>query len=169
MAARPCDATRIARKHLGTTTMHARITKKALSPANRMLQDAYLPENVQAIAQESVARSREFYRKSAVAAQGGARLFAEVAETAWGSAKLLNDKVAQNVASNTEAAFNAAEAVARASSLHEIATLQGDFLRLFLAQTSEQTKEFVDLSTRATQHVLETMQGAAIRLMRTDF
>jgi hypothetical protein len=73
------------------------------------------------------------------------------------------------VASNTEAAFNAAEAVARASSLQEIATLQGDFLRLFLAQTSEQTKEFVDLSTRATQHVLETMQGAAIRLMRTDF
>ena len=73
------------------------------------------------------------------------------------------------MASNTEAAFNAAEACAKAGSLREIATLQADFLRLMLAQTSDQTKEFVDLSTRATQHVIETMQGAAVRLMRTDF
>ena len=50
-----------------------------------------------------------------------------------------------------------------------IVTPQGDFLRLLLAQSNEQTKEFVDLSTRATQHVLETMQGAAVRMMRTDF
>jgi hypothetical protein len=121
------------------------------------------------MAQEGVARSREFYRKSAAAAQGGARLLSEVAETAWGSARLLNDKLAQNVAANTGAAFDAAEAVARAGSLHEIVTLQGDFLRLLLVQTSEQAKEFVDLSTRATQHVLETMQGAAVRLLRTDF
>jgi hypothetical protein len=131
--------------------------------------DAGLPESVQAAAQESVARSREFYRQSAAAAQHGARLFAEVAETTWGSAKLLNDKVAQNVASNTEAAFNAAEACAKAGSLLEIATLQGNFLRQLVATTNEQTKEFVDLSTRATQHVLETMQGAAVRLLRTDF
>ena len=38
-----------------------------------------------------------------------------------------------------------------------------------LAATSDQAKEFADLSTRATQHVIETMQGAAVRLMRTDF
>ena len=94
--------------------------------------DACLPESVQAMAQESVARSREFYRQTAAAAHGGARLFAEVAETAWGSAKLLNDKVCQNLAANTEAAFDAAEACARAGSLMEIATLQGDFLQLLL-------------------------------------
>jgi hypothetical protein len=154
--------------------MHGRLAKKGPSQADgtsqdRLLQDARLPANAQAIAQEGVVRSWELYRKSAAATQAGARLLAEVAETAWGSAKLLNDKVAQNVASNTEAAFDAAEAVAKASSLHEIVTLQGDFLRLLLAQTSEQTKEFVDLSIRATQHVLETMQGASVRLMRTDF
>jgi hypothetical protein len=172
MVARAHDATPQPAQHVETTTMHGRIAKKAPNQADRILQctylHAYLPENVQAMAQESVARSTEFYRNSAAAAQGGARLFAEVAETAWGSAKLLNDKVAHNVTCNTEAAFNAAEAVAKASSLHEIVTLQGDFLRLLLAQTSEQTREFVDLATRATQHVLETMQGAAVRLMRTD-
>jgi hypothetical protein len=149
--------------------MHGRITDRAPSGADWSLGDACLPESTQAMAQAGVAKSREFYRMSAAAAQGGARLFVEVAETAWGSARLLNDKVAHNVACNTEVAFNAAEAVAKAGSLHEIVKLQGDFLRLLLAQTSEQTKEFVDLSTRATQHVLETMQGAAVRLMRTQF
>jgi hypothetical protein len=148
--------------------MHGQVAKKKLDPADWIL-DAWLPEEVQAVALESIARSQEFYRRSAAAAQGGARLFAEVAETAWGSAKLLNAKVARNVASNTEAAFNAAEACAKAGSLLEIATLQGNFLRSLIAATNEQTKEFVDLSTRATQHVLETMQGAAVRLMRTDF
>ena len=150
--------------------MHGLVAGKTLSQAGgRIGMDACLPEHVQAMAQEGVARSREFYRQSAAATHGGARLLAEVAETAWGSAKLLNDKVAQNMASNTEAAFNAAEACARAGSIQEIMTLQGDFVRQLLARTSEQTKEFVDLSTRATQHVLETMQDATVRLMRTDF
>jgi hypothetical protein len=134
-----------------------------------MLMDACLSEEIQALAQESVARSREIYRVSAAAAQSGVRLFVEVAETAWGSAKLLNDKVARNVASNAAAAFSAAEACARAGSLPEIATLQGNFLQQLLTVTSEQTREFIDLSTRATQHVLETMQGASARLLRTDF
>jgi hypothetical protein len=133
------------------------------------LTDAFAPQSVQAIAQESVLRTWELYRKSVGAAQGGARLLAEVAETAWGSARLLNDKAARNVASNTEAAFNAAEACAKAGSLAEIAALQAAFLRSMLAATSDQAKEFADLSTRATQHVIETMQGAAVRLMRTDF
>ena len=143
--------------------------RKALSQADRIGVDGCLPESVQALAEQSVSRSRDFYRHTAAAAHGGARLFAEVADTAWGSAKLLNDKVCQNLAANTEAAFNAAEACARAGSLMEIAALQGNFLQLLVAAASEQTREFVDLSSRATQHVVETMQGAAVRMMQTDF
>jgi hypothetical protein len=37
-----------------------------------------------------------------------------------------------------------------------------------LAATSDQAKEFVDLSARAAQHVIETMQGATVRLLRTE-
>lgn len=149
--------------------MHGQVARKEPSQADWLPAGAALPESVQAMAQESVARSWELYRKSAAAAQGGARLLTEVAETAWGSARLLNNKVVRNVASNTAAAFDAAEACAKAGSLLEIAALQGNFLRQLAAATSEQTKEFVDLSARATQHVIETMQGAAVRLMRTDF
>jgi hypothetical protein len=149
--------------------MHDLVARKGHSQADGLGMDACLPESVQGMAQESVARCWGLYRQSAAAAQGGARFLIEVAETAWGSTRLLNDKVAQNVAANAQAAFDAAEACAKAGSLLEIATLQGNFLRLLLATTSDQTKEFVDLSTRASQHVIETMQGAAVRLMRTDF
>ena len=131
--------------------------------------DGDLPESVQAVAQDSVARLREVYRLSSTAAQGGARLFIEVAETAWGSARLLNDRVVRNVDANTAAAFDAAEACARAGSLMEVAALQGNYLQQLLAATSEQTRELLDLSTRATQHVLETMQAATARMLRTDF
>jgi hypothetical protein len=149
--------------------MPGRAAKQALSQADWLFKDAYLSDEVQAIAQETVARSRDIYCKSAAAAQGGIRIFTEVAETAWSTARLLNDKVVRNVVSNTESAFNAAEACAKANSLLEIMTLQGEYSRLLLAAASEQTKEFFDLSARATQHVVETMQGASDRLMRTDF
>jgi hypothetical protein len=131
--------------------------------------DGDLAESVQAVAQDSVARLHEVYRLSSAAARGGARLFIEVAETAWGSARLLNDRVVRNVDANTAAAFDAAEACARAGSLMEVAALQGNYLQLLLAATSEQTRELLDLSTRATQHVLETMQAASARMLRTDF
>ena len=155
--------------HTVDEDMHGQAARKALGQTGRSRVDVGPPESIQAMTQETLARSQEVYRKSAAAAQSGARVFAEVAETAWGSAKLLNDRIARNMASNTEAAFSAAEACAKAGSLLEVALLQADFLRLLCATTSEQTKEFFDLSARATQHVVETMQGASDRLMRTDF
>ena len=54
-------------------TMGGLVGKKGLSQADWIFKDAYLSEDVQAIAQESVAISREVYRKSAAAAQGGDR------------------------------------------------------------------------------------------------
>jgi|SRR5690349_13387157 hypothetical protein len=150
--------------------MTVQVTRNELGAPDRppAPADARLPQYAQALAQESVVRTWEFYRRSAVAAQGAAKLLTEVAETAWGSARLLNDKAARNVAANAEATFNVAEACARAASLQEIAALQGDFVRSMLAATSDQAKEFVDLSARAAQHVIETMQGATVRLLRTE-
>ena len=86
-----------------------------------------------------------------------------IADTAWGSTKLLNDKIAQNLTANVEAAFAAMQAMATAKSLPEIAKLQSEFSQRFAAQAAEQTKEFFDLSTRATQHLFEKAQAAAAK------
>ena len=48
-----------------------------------------------------------------------------------------------------------------AKSFPETAKLQGEFAQKFAAQTAEQTKEFLDLSARATQHLFEKAQSAA--------
>jgi phasin family protein len=74
---------------------------------------------------------------------------------------MLNEKLVQNLTANFEATFTAAHAIATAKSLPEIVKLQTDFLQKLTAQATEQTKEFFDLSARATQHVLEKAQAAA--------
>jgi len=137
--------------------------KQAFDQAEKLFMDARVPENVQAIARQSVAASKEFYAKTAAAAQDGAKVITEIADTAWGSTKMLNEKLAQNVTANAEAAFRAAQAMATAKSLPEIARLQSEFVQNFAAQAVEQTKEFLDLPSRPTQHLLEKAQAAAGR------
>jgi len=143
--------------------MNQQFGKQAFDQAEKFFKDVRVPENMQAMAQQGVAATQEIYLKTAAAAQDGAKAFTEIADTAWGSTKMLNEKVVQNVTTNFEAAFEAAQKIATAKSLPEIMKLQSEFFQKFVAQASEQTKEFVDLSTRATQHVFEKAQAATTK------
>jgi phasin family protein len=140
--------------------MNQQFGKQAFDQAEKFFKGAQVPENMQAMAQQGVAVTQEMYAKTAAAAQDGAKAFTEIADTAWSSTKLLNEKIAQNVMTNFEAVFTAAQKIATAKSLPEIMKLQGEFFQKFVAQATEQTKEFVDLSARATQHVFEKAQSA---------
>ena len=146
--------------------MNRQLGNQAFSQAEQFLKDARLPENVQAIAQQSVAKTQEFYTKSTAVAQESAKVLTEVAETVWGSTKMLNEKLVQNLTANIDASFAAAHAIAKAQSLPEAFKLQTEFFQKLAAQTSEQTKEFFDLSTRATQHVVEQVQAASMKAMK---
>ena len=150
-------------------TVNQQFGKQAFDQAEKLFKDARVPENVQAIAQQGVAASKEFYAKTAAAAQDGAKVMTEIADTAWGSTKMLNEKIVQNMTANAEAAFTAAQAMATAKSLPEIAKLQSEFVQKFAAQAAEQTKEFFDLSTRATQHLFEKAQAAAGKSFKPTF
>jgi phasin family protein len=146
--------------------MTRQLGNQAFSQAEQFLKDVRLPENVQAIAQQGVAKTHEFYTKSAATAQESAKVLTEVAETAWGSTKMLNEKLVQNFTANIEASFVVAHAIAKAQSLPEALKLQTEFFQKLATQTSEQTKEFFDLSTRATQHVFEQVQAGATKAMK---
>ena len=141
--------------------MNKAFGQQSFTDPQRFFTEVQVPENVAAIAQRGVAQSKELYTKGTAAAHDGAKAMTEIADTAWGSTKMLHEKMVQNVQANTEAAFAAAQAIAGAKSLPEIAQLQTQFLQAFSSQASEQTKEFFDLSTRAAQHVIEKMQAAA--------
>jgi len=147
--------------------MNQQFGKQAFDQAERFFKDAHVPENMQAFAQQGVAATQEMYAKTAAVAQDGAKAFTEIADTAWGSTKMLNDKVAQNVTINFEAAFEAAQKIATAKSLPEIMKLQSEYFQKFFAQATEQTKEFVDLSTRATQLVFEKAQAATSKSFKS--
>ena len=143
--------------------------KQAFDQAEKLFKDACVPENILAAAKQGVAASKEFYSKTAAAAQDGAKAITEIADTAWGSTKMLNEKIVQNLTANAEATFNAAQAMAAAKSLPELAKLQNEFVQKLSAQAAEQTKEFFDLSTRATQHLFEKAQAAAGKSFKPTF
>lgn len=147
--------------------MNSAASQTAFANAERFFNEVRVPENVQAIAQQGVAQTKELFTKGTLAAQDGAKAMTEIADTAWGSTKMLQEKFVQNVQANAEATFVAAQAIATAKSLPEIVRLQTEFLQRISTQANEQTKEFFDLSTRASQHVMEKVQAVAGSLKPT--
>lgn len=122
-----------------------------------------MPENLQVLAEDSVAKSREAYEKFAVVAKDNAKAAEEVILTAQAGAKTLGEKVLNNALANTEAAFDAAEAMARAKSLPEAAQLQANFVQKQMAIAGAQTKEFFELSSKIAKQTFETMNTAAAK------
>jgi phasin len=129
----------------------------------RAAQDARIPESVQAMAEDSVAKTREAYQKLQDAAKDNAKVVEEVVLAAQAGAKAIGEKVLHNTALNTEAAFDAAQALARARSLPEAARLQADFVQQQLAIAGAQTKELFELSTKVARQTFESVNAAATR------
>lgn len=124
-------------------------------------KDARIPENIQVMAEDSVAKTREVYQKVNAATKDGVKLFEDVVITAQAGAKAIGEKVLHNTAANTEAAFDAAQAIARARTFPEAARLQADFWQQQFAIAGAQTKELFELSSKVARQTLETMNSAA--------
>ena len=129
----------------------------------RAAQDAKIPEQFQAFAEDGVAKTREAYQKIQSATKDNAKVVEELVLAAQASAKAIGDKVIENTTANTEAVFDAAQAMARARSLPEAARLQADFMQQQMAAASSQTKELFELSTRMTRQAIESVNAAAAR------
>ncbi|HZA01697.1 MAG TPA: phasin family protein [Hyphomicrobiaceae bacterium] len=124
---------------------------------------ARIPDNVQAFAEESVAKTRETYRMINTLAKDGAKVLEDVVLTAQAGAKALGEKVMTNANTNVETAFDAARAIARARTLPEVACIQGDLMHHQLAVANTQTKELLDLSTNIAMQTLKTVNAAVTK------
>jgi len=149
--------------------MNQAVGKQAFNQAEKLFRDTFSPGTMLAFAEKTVSTSKEFYDKAAAAAQDGAKALTEIADAAWGSTKMLNEKMAQNLTANVDVAFAAAQQLASAKSLPEIGKIQSEFVQKLSAQATEQTKEIVDLSARATQHLFEKAQAAASKSIKPLF
>ena len=139
--------------------MTKQLSKHAFDQASQLFKNVVVQRNFQAFAEHAVIASKSFYGKATVAGLDQGKVLTDIADTAWDSTKMLNEKVAQNVISNIEATFAVAQLMAGAKSLPEIANLQHEFVQKCAAQSMQQTTELVDLSTRASQNMLEKVQA----------
>ena len=142
--------------------MNEQFTRQAQEIFNAA-KDARIPENVQAFAEESVAKTRDAYQKFNTAANDNAKVMEEVMLNAHAGARALGEKIMTNTAANTEAVFDAAQALARARTLPEAARLQADFVQQQMAAASAQTKELFELSTRVARQTFESMNAATTK------
>ncbi len=124
-------------------------------------KDARIPENVQAFAEESVAKTRDAYSKMSAATQDSVKALEEIMLAAQAGAKTFTDKLIHAASINAEAAFDAAEAMAKAKTVPEVARLQANYVKQQLAATSSQTKEFFELSSKIGRQTLESMNSVA--------
>ncbi len=80
-------------------------------------KEARIPENVQAFAEESVAKTRDAYTKINAATQDSVKAVEEIVLAAQAGAKTFSEKFLHAATVNAEAAFDAAEAMARAKTV----------------------------------------------------
>jgi phasin len=126
-------------------------------------KDARIPEQVQAFAEDSVSKARETYGKINTVAKDGAKVMEEVMVTAHAGAKSISDKVMKNTELNTEAVFEAAQAMARAKTLPEVIRLQTSFVQQQMTAAGAQSKELFELSAKVAQQTFESLNTAATK------
>lgn len=126
-------------------------------------KDARIPENVQAFAEDSVVKTKEVYTKLNSAAKDNAKAFENVFETAQAGAKTIGEKVLRNTELNAEAAFEAAQSIARAKTFPEAVRIQTNYVQQQMNVAGAQTKELFELSTKVAQQTFELFNSVATK------
>jgi hypothetical protein len=124
---------------------------------------AKIPENIQAFAQEGVAKSQEAFETLTAAAKDQAKVAEDFALATQAGIKSISAKMFDNTAVNAEAAFDAARSMASATSVPEVLRLQAEFFQRQFAVAGAQTKELFELSTRVAQQTFQTVNEMATK------
>ena len=122
---------------------------------------AKIPENIQAFAEQGVTRSQEAFETISTAAKDQVKVAEELALATQAGFKSIGSKIMDNRVVNTEAAFDAARAIARAGSVPEALRLQAEFMQRQFSVAGAQTKELFELSTRVAQNAFVTARKRA--------
>ncbi len=123
-------------------------------------KDAKVPENLSAFAEDAVAKTRDAYQKFTAVAKDNAKVAEDVLLTTQAGAKSIGEKIVANTLANTEAAFEVAQAIARARTFPEIARLQANYWQQQFAVAGAQSKELLELSNKVAKQAMETVGSA---------
>lgn len=132
--------------------------------------NAEVPAELRALAQEGLSKSRQAVDAWTAAARAGTVAMEQVALVTQAATRAIGDKIARQIADNTDAAFAAAETIARAKTLPEVATLQAKFAQDQLTAAGAQGKELLELTTKVAQEAtaavteIANKASAAVRM-----
>ncbi len=133
---------------------------------NKQFADLFkgaLPEQVQTMVQDGLAKSREITVKSISAAKDGAAMLGKSSPVANAEANELAAKAFDQVLENTEAAYAAAQSMVLAKSPIEMAQLQAKYMQAQFARAGEQTKALLDLSSKVAHKTAEGVSQMAAK------
>jgi len=122
-----------------------------------------VPAEVQAIAQDGVAKARETFTMWNAAALSGTSAISEVTQVSWAGAKSIGDELLSNAQAAAEAAFDTAQQMARAKTLPQAAQLQAKFVQEQLANASQQGKGLFELSAKIAQETTNALTAFATK------
>lgn len=142
--------------------MNEQFTRQAQEMFN-MGKNMQMPENMQQLAEDGVKKSRETYQRFNEAAKDSVKAVEEMMLASHAGVKAVGEKMMHNTTVNTEAAFDAAQAIASAKSIPEAARLQADFVQQQAAVASAQMKELFELSAKITQQTFESFNQATTK------
>jgi phasin family protein len=142
--------------------MNEQITRQAGEIFNAA-KDARIPDAVQTFAEDSVVKTRETYNRMSTVAKDGGKVLEEVMLSAQAGAKAIGVKLLDNTVTNTEAAFDAAQKIARAGTFPEAARLQTKFMQQQFVIASEQTKQLFDMYAKVTKQTFDSMSTATAK------
>jgi hypothetical protein len=123
--------------------------------------NAVVPDNIQSIAEDGVAKTREVYLKISSVTKDGVKAFEDAITPAYAGAKTIGEKVVLNIEANTRAAFDSAQSISRARTVPEVVRLQSSYLQKQVVATSVQTKELCELWAKVVLQTYEAMNSAA--------
>lgn len=142
--------------------MNDQFTRQAQDMLNAA-QTAHIPENFRAIAADGVAKTREAVDKLQTVSKESAKSMDDVMLTAQSGARAISDRVLRNIAVNTDAAFDAAAAIAKAKSFPEALKVQTSYLQQQMTASANQTKDLFELSAKIAQQTFETINAATAK------
>jgi hypothetical protein len=143
--------------------MNEQFTKPFTDMFKADMFKAAMPEQLQTLVQDGLAKSREVTVKSIVAAKDGAAYVGKSIPVASAETGALTETAFQQVIENTEAAYDAVKAISLAKTPVEAVQLQAQYMQAQFARAGEQTKELFELTTKVAQKAAQGM-GTAFKL-----
>jgi phasin len=143
-----CDVTPRGTMMIATSNPQTAAEQARKNYRDVMIRDTYVPEAVRAMAEKTVAQTREVYDRSKDALDASVATFERTFDAAGQGAVAFNRKIIDIAQRNVNSGFDLAKSLAGAKNLSEMVELQAAYWQKLLGALTSQAEEVRALSTK---------------------